>query len=124
MPRARRDDNFVPSLIAKSDLDDTVVVLEADPSSKALKTDLVNSSGETVVDDSGGVKTNTTPMATKVTISGSITYVAEAPVGTSQASAAWRCRQIDESDDTLITWADGDADFDNVATDLTALSYS
>lgn len=37
MPSGTRDDNRVPSLIAKSDADNTAVVLEADPTTKRLK---------------------------------------------------------------------------------------
>jgi len=39
-------------------------------------------------------------------------------------TAAWQARKIDTSSGVVITWADGDANFDNVATDLTSLSYS
>jgi hypothetical protein len=60
--------------------------------------------------------------ATKVTTGGGYTYIGEASPGTAQATAAWRCQRIDASGTT--TWADGNAAFDNVATDLTALSYS
>jgi len=64
------------------------------------------------------------PMATKITVVGSITYVAIAQVGSPQATPVWQCKKIDETTGTVITWADGNANFDNVATDLTALSYS
>jgi len=65
-------------------------------------------------------------LAQKITISGSITYIALASPGTSQVSAKWQVKKIDESDsnNTIITWADGDAKFDNKATDLSALTYS
>jgi len=63
-------------------------------------------------------------LAIKVTESGSLTYIAFAPPGTAQATASWRVMKIDETSGMVITWADGDASFDNVATDLTALSYS
>lgn len=63
-------------------------------------------------------------LATKITVSGSITYIGEAAAGTAQATAAWRAQKIDETTGTVITWADGNTNFDNVATDLTALTYS
>lgn len=64
-------------------------------------------------------------VAMKVTESGSDTYVAIAPIGTAQATAGWQAKKITVSGaDTTITWCDGNANFDNVATDLTALSYS
>lgn len=62
--------------------------------------------------------------ATKVTVSGSDTYVAIALAGTAQATAKWQCTKIAGTTDTVITYADGNTDFDNVATDLTLLTYS
>lgn len=67
----------------------------------------------------------TTQVASKITTSGTFTYIAVAPIGTAQSSAKWQVKRIEESgSDVLITWADGNDNFDNVATDLTALSYS
>ena len=63
-------------------------------------------------------------LATKITVSGAKTYIAEAAPGTLQATAAWRVQCIDTTTGTVITWADGNAEFDNVATDLTALTYA
>jgi len=64
-------------------------------------------------------------VATKITVSGDDTYIGIAPPGTAQATAKWQCKKISVSgSDTTITWADGDSEFDNVATDLTSLSYS
>lgn len=64
--------------------------------------------------------------ATKVTVDGDYTYIAVAATGTDQSAARWQVKKIDESvvGTTVITWADGNANFDNVATDLTALTYS
>lgn len=62
--------------------------------------------------------------ALKMTESGSSTYIGYAPPGTAESAAAWRCLELDDSSGLKITWADGDTKFDNVATDLTALSYS
>jgi len=76
-------------------------------------------------DPSGSVKRAVTGnLAVKVTVSGTTTYVAEATIGSAQSSAVWRAKKIDESSGTVITWADANDSFDNVATDLTALSYS
>ena len=63
-------------------------------------------------------------LAVKVTESGTTTYIATAAPGTAETTAKWRCFKVDESSGTVITWADGDANFDNIATDLTALTYS
>lgn len=67
---------------------------------------------------------NASNMAVKVTVAGTNTFLALAAPGTSQATAKWQSRKIDTSTGVVITWADGNSDFDNVATDLTALSYS
>lgn len=63
-------------------------------------------------------------MAMKETVVGAVTYLAYASPGTSQSSAAWMCKKVDTTTGTVVTWADGNCNFDNVATDLTALSYS
>lgn len=77
------------------------------------------------LDPAGTLKRKVTgDLAVKVTTSGTTTYVAVAPTGSAQSSAVWQAKKIDESSGTVITWADGNANFDNVATDLTALSYS
>lgn len=64
------------------------------------------------------------PLASKITVDGAVTYIATALPGTAQATAAWQVKKIDETTGVVITWADGDANFDNSATDLTALTYS
>ena len=63
-------------------------------------------------------------LATKVTEVGDVTYVAYAAPGTAQATAKWQVMKVDETTGAIITWADGDSNFDNVASDLTSLSYS
>lgn len=65
-------------------------------------------------------------LAMKITTSGDYTYIAKSSPGTSQSDAKWQVVRIDSSTPgtTVFTWADGNASFDNVATDLTALSYS
>ena len=62
--------------------------------------------------------------AIKITESGSITYIGYANPGTAQATAAWKVMKMDTTSGLVITWADGNLNFDNVATDLTALTYS
>ena len=64
-------------------------------------------------------------MNVKITESGDYTYIAKAPIGTAQGSALWQALRIEESgSNTVILWADANNDFDNVATDLSLLSYS
>lgn len=72
------------------------------------------------------VKAPSATLNIKITESGNYTYIGKAPVGTAQATAKWQCFRIDESvsGQTVILYADANANFDNVATDLTALTYS
>jgi len=71
------------------------------------------------------ILTGDAPLALKITVAGQTTYVAIAPVGTLQAAAAWQAKRIAVvGADTVTTYADGDALFDNVATNLAALAYS
>lgn len=63
-------------------------------------------------------------LAVKMTEVGNVTYIAQAKPGTAEATAKWQAKKLDQSSGLVITWADGDADFNNVATDLTSLSYS
>lgn len=59
---------------------------------------------------------------------GDVTYICRAEPGTAAASALWQVMKMDESgDNCIVTWADGDNKFDNVATDeatVKALSFS
>lgn len=69
-------------------------------------------------------------IAVKVTSSGGYTYIGEASDfggdyanrAAHEAAAVWRCQRIDSNGS--VEWAEGNAEFDKVATDLTALSYS
>lgn len=85
-------------------------------------------SGKTVMTtDLGGEQVQAiqgVPLAIKKTPVGTTTYLAFASPGTTQATAGWRALKMDESSGLVITWADGNDLFDNVATDLTALTYS
>lgn len=58
------------------------------------------------------------------TTTASVTYVGFASPGTVTSVASWRIMKIDESSGTSVTWADGDADFDNVWDNRASLSYS
>lgn len=56
-----------------------------------------------------------------------VTYVGKAVVGASTASAVWQIKKIDESGTPatlVITWADGNSNFDNVMSNPSSLSYS
>ena len=64
--------------------------------------------------------------AQKIVVATVYTYICLAEPGTAEASALWSISRIEDlgSGNSVITWADGNSKFDNVATDPTALSYS
>lgn len=56
-----------------------------------------------------------------------VTYVGKATIGSSASSAVWQIKKIDETGTPItmvITWADGNATFDNVWDNRASLSYS
>lgn len=53
-----------------------------------------------------------------------ITYVGEALPGTATSGALWRIQSINETSGTVVTWADGDSNFDNIWDNREGLSYS
>lgn len=64
-------------------------------------------------------------LATKVTVSGADTYIGFASPGTAESAASWQCMKVAVSGGTTtILWADGNSEYDNISTDLTALTYS
>lgn len=76
-------------------------------------------------DPSGSTKRSVTGnLAMKIVVSGSITYVGKATIGSSGASAVWQVQKIDETSGTIITWADGNDNFDNVWNNYASLTYS
>lgn len=51
-------------------------------------------------------------------------YIGQAVPGTSSASAGWQIKKLDTSSGIVTTWADGDANFDNVWNNRASLTYS
>jgi hypothetical protein len=75
----------------------------------------------------GSVTTAEDNKAIVVYTSGSVDYVCKAVIGSALTSSVWQVRKIDRTTGVVITWADGNATYDNVATSLAivaALSYS
>jgi hypothetical protein len=55
-----------------------------------------------------------------------VAYLGQASPGTATSSALWRIQKLTFSvdGDVAVTWADGNADFDNVWDNRASLSYS
>jgi len=80
---------------------------------------VIDNVGNQITDFGGATAQNV-----KITESGVYTYIAKAPVGTAQSSAAWQAFRLDETSGMILLYADGNDNFDNVATDLTSLTYA
>ena len=75
---------------------------------------------------SGGFISSAPDFAEKYLIVGKKIYIAYATIGSIEADAVWQASVYDTTDKLDIThkWADGNNLFDNIATDLSLLSYS
>lgn len=73
-------------------------------------------------DGSGLQRMNANNLQIYTIASGEYTYFCFSAPGTPQATAGWRIFRIDGSGNLM--FADADADYDNVATDPTVLTYS
>ena len=67
----------------------------------------------------------TTPLATRVddTSTADIIYIGKAAAGAVTSAAVWQICQLDTSDGTVKTWADGNGNYDNIWDNRTSLSY-
>ena len=71
-----------------------------------------------------GMTSLTTKYAEKIQIVGDYVYEAKAIIGSLEASAVWQASRTYTVDPIKVTWADGDSLFNNVATNLSTLTYS
>ena len=65
-----------------------------------------------------------TQFALRLATVGDVDYVGEASIGTATSAASWRIKKVDSTSGTIITWADGNASFDNIWDNRTSLTYS
>lgn len=75
--------------------------------------------------DAFGNQVSQGAVALRIYNDGTYDYICKAAPGSAAASAVWQIRRIDSSGNTL--FADGDANFDNLATSqavVSALTYS
>ncbi len=80
-------------------------------------------------DSSGNIINTSRPYAIMIdSISTTqVTYIGKAAVGSLISDPVWQIMKIDESGspiNTVINYADGNADFDNIFSNRTSLSYS
>lgn len=55
---------------------------------------------------------------------GGVIYIGYADPGTATSAASWRIKKVDISNYPVITWADGDTNFNNVFDNRVSLTYS
>jgi hypothetical protein len=55
---------------------------------------------------------------------GGVIYIGYADAGTATSAASWRIKKVDISNYPVITWADGDTNFNNVFDNRVSLTYS
>ena len=56
--------------------------------------------------------------------SSTVTYIGKATTGTATSVSLWQVQKIDTTTGTVITWADGNGDFDNIWDNRATLTYS
>ncbi len=82
-----------------------------------------------ILDSSGNIISNfdfsSTNYATRVDeASSTVTYVGEAVAGVATSAASWRIKKLDSTSGLIMTWADGNTNFDNIWDNRASLSYS
>ena len=104
--------------VARSGLVDVDRHVQVDVLSSALPS---SASTETTLQtiSFGGFK-----FALRLDTAGDIDYVGEASTGTATSGALWRIKRVDSTTGTVIQWADGNSNFDNVWDNRASLSYS
>jgi hypothetical protein len=53
-----------------------------------------------------------------------VLYIGHAEIASLTSSAVWKIRKIETTSGAIITWADGNDDYDNVWDNRAALAYS
>lgn len=71
-----------------------------------------------------GVEKTKSEFRTELVLSGNITYVGKAILGSITSDPVWQIKKIDETSGISITWADSDSNFDNIMSDCQSLNYS
>lgn len=56
--------------------------------------------------------------------SATVTYLGETVPDTATSASSWRIKKLDSTSGLIVTWADGNADFDKVWDDRASYTYS
>jgi len=74
---------------------------------------------------SGDINTTSIPYGIRIDeASATVTYIGKAVPGTATSASTWQIQKIDTTSGTVITWADGNGDFDNEWDERAGYSYS
>jgi len=82
----------------------------------------INKSSQTLPNGNILSTYDTQKYALQIQTDATYTYIAEALPGTAISSALWRAKRVITATG-ITTWADGDSNFDNIATNLAGLNY-
>ena len=66
----------------------------------------------------GTVTIDESPKITVLYEDGTVLYVCSASPCSAVSDAVWQVKKVDATTGVKVTWADGDANYDNLATDL------
>jgi hypothetical protein len=80
-----------------------------------------------IMDTSGNVVNIDEDLALNVqtdSVDSNVQYIGKAPLGSATSAAVWQIAKVDSTTGTIKTWADGDANFDNIFDNRESLSYS
>ena len=58
------------------------------------------------------------------TSTANVTYIGQAAIGSDESQAVWQIKKVDETSGIVITYADGDANYNNIWDNRTSLTYS
>lgn len=91
-------------------------------SSGRVAVPVVNPDGTPI--SSGGASQTNYAVRWDDTTTDNVTYVGKATISSVSGDAAWQIKKIDNTNGGIITWADGDDEFDNVWDNRASLTYA
>lgn len=101
--------------------------IEEYPGKTRVRTGLVDSNGNPITPSNPLPVQNDGDFAINVQLDSgdsNVEYIGKAAIGTLTSAASWQIRKVDINTGTVITYADGDEEFNNIFDNREALSYS